>query len=113
MAVLALSTNIWVFLLGIVMFSIGEMTAHPKFIAYIGRIAPQSRMAMYMGYLFLYGVIGSSIGSVLGANLYVEFVDQRGDPQTLWLLFSAIGLACVIGLLIYNAFLSPKDHSQT
>jgi dipeptide/tripeptide permease len=85
-------------------FSVGEMTAHPKFISYVGQIAPKSRVAMYMGYLFLYGVIGSSIGGVLGANMYVKFVDDLNQPQTLWLIFAGIGVATVIGLLAYNAF---------
>jgi dipeptide/tripeptide permease len=109
MGILAISTNIWVFMAGIVIFSIGEMTAHPKFISYVGQTAPKSRVAMYMGYLFLYGVIGSSIGGVVGANLYVKFVDEMGQPRTLWLIFAGIGVATVIGLLLYNKFLVKKD----
>jgi len=58
---------------------------------------------MYMGYIFLYGVIGSSIGSMVGANLYVTFVDQLNQPRTLWLIFTGIGVATIVGLLIYNA----------
>ena len=68
MAILALSTDIWVFMAGIMIFSIGEMTAHPKLISYVGTIAPRDRVAIYMGYIFLYGVIGSSIGAVVGAR---------------------------------------------
>jgi len=104
MAVLAFSTGIWVFILGITIFSIGEMTAHPKFISYVGQSAPKSRVAMYMGYIFLYGVIGSSIGSMVGANLYVKFVDQLNQPRVLWIIFAGIGVATIIALLAYNAF---------
>ncbi|MBU2471695.1 MAG: MFS transporter, partial [Bacteroidetes bacterium] len=57
---------------------------------------------------FLYGVIGSSIGGILGANMYVHFVDNLKDPQTLWILFSLIGVATIIGLLFYNKFVAPK-----
>ena len=112
MAILAISTYVWVFIAGIVIFSIGEMTAHPKFISYVGQTAPKSRVAMYMGYLFLYGVIGSSIGGVLGANLYVTFVDELNQPRTLWLIFSGIGVATVIGLLLYNKFVAKKDEAE-
>jgi dipeptide/tripeptide permease len=104
MAMLAISTGIWVFLGGIVIFSIGEMTAHPKFISYVGQTAPKARVAMYMGYLFLYGVIGSSIGSVVGANLYVHYVDELSQPRTLWLIFASIGLGTIVGLLLYDRF---------
>ena len=108
MAVLAISTDIWVFILGIVVFSIGEMTAHPKFISYVGLIAPEDKKALYLGYAFLYGVLGSFIGGILGANLYVHFVDKLNQPSTLWIIFSLIGVVTIIGLLLYNKFVSTK-----
>ncbi|MEW6654506.1 MAG: MFS transporter, partial [Bacteroidota bacterium] len=52
MAILAISTEIWVFVIGITIFSIGEMTAHPKFISYVGLIAPPDKKATYLGYSF-------------------------------------------------------------
>ena len=109
MAILAISTNIWVFMVGIIMFSIGEMTAHPKFISYVGLIAPEDKKATYLGYAFLYGVLGSLIGGVLGANLYVHFVDNLNDPQTLWIVFSLIGVATIIGLLLYGKFVAKES----
>ena len=112
MAILAISTSIWVFLVGIIIFSIGEMTAHPKFISYVGQTAPRNRVATYMGYIFLYGVIGSSIGGVLGANLYVHFVDNLNQPKILWLIFSGIGIATIIALLLYNKFLAVKEPAE-
>ncbi len=110
MGILAISINIWVFLAGIIIFSIGEMTAHPKFISYVGQTAPRNRVATYMGYIFLYGVIGSSIGGVLGANLYVHFVDKLHQPRLLWLIFSSIGVITIVALLLYNKFLAVKEE---
>jgi len=106
-AILAISPHIWVFVLGNIVFSLGEMTAHPKFFSYVGQIAPRAHVAMYMGYLSLYGVIGSSIAGVLGANLYVRFVDRMNQPRLLWLIFAGIGAATVVGLLLYHKFLNP------
>lgn len=111
MAVLAISTNIWVFMLGIMVFSIGEMTAHPKFISYVGLIAPEDKKALYLGYSFLYGVLGSGIGGILGANLYVHFVDNLNQPSLLWIVFSMIGVFTIIGLLLYNKYLAPKTKN--
>jgi dipeptide/tripeptide permease len=108
MAILSLSTGIWVFLVGIVIFTIGEMTAHPKFMSYVGLIAPDDKKALYLGYSFLYGVIGSGIGGILGANLYVRYVDKLNQPSTLWLIFSGIGLLTIIGLLAFNRFVVKK-----
>lgn len=108
MGVLAISTHAWVFLAGIIIFSIGEMTAHPKFISYVGLIAPPDKKALYLGYSFLYGVIGSGIGGVLGAFTYVKFVTEMGRPSLLWLMFSGIGMVTIIGLLLYNKYLAPS-----
>jgi dipeptide/tripeptide permease len=112
MAILAISSNIWVFIVGIIMFSIGEMTAHPKFISYVGLTAPVDRKAMYMGYLFLYGVFGSSIGGIMGARMYVHFVDNLNQPKTLWLIFSCIGVVTIMALLLYNKFLGTEEAKQ-
>ncbi len=112
MAILAISTSIWVFMAGIVIFSIGEMTAHPKFISYVGLIAPRDRVATYMGYIFLYGVIGSSIGGVLGANLYVHYVDRLNQPRTLWLIFSMIGVVTIVSLLLYSRLVHREEAGE-
>lgn len=108
MGILAISTHAWVFMAGIMIFSIGEMTAHPKFISYVGLIAPPDKKALYLGYSFLYGVIGSGIGGVLGAYTYVRFVTEMGRPGLLWFMFSMIGVATIIGLLLFNKYLAPK-----
>ncbi|MBZ0199075.1 MAG: MFS transporter, partial [Ignavibacteriaceae bacterium] len=112
MAILAISNNAWIFMAGIIIFSIGEMTAHPKFISYVGLIAPEDKKALYLGYSFLYGFFGSLIGPILGAGLYVYFVDKLHQPGTLWLIFSMIGVVTIIGLLLYNKFLAPKPKTN-
>lgn len=110
MAMLSISTNIWIFIIGIILFSVGEMTAHPKFISYVGLTAPEDKKAMYMGYLFLYGVFGSSIGGIVGAKLYVHFVDNLNQPSTLWLIFSGIGVITILGLFLFNKFSIKKNN---
>ena len=112
-AMLAISTHIWVFMAGIIIFSVGEMTAHPKFISYVGLTAPSDKKAMYMGYIFLYGVFGSSVGAIVGAKLYVHFVDNLNQPRTLWLVFASIGVVTILCLLLYNKFLAPKKAEST
>ncbi len=152
MAILALSSNIWIFMAGIALFSIGEMTTHPKYISYLGLIAPPDKKATYMGFGFLYGFFGSLIGGILGAALYVRMVDtpvvayvksvivERGASivlpanagvrdalaaglqlgltredlaahaltSELWLVFSGIGILCIIGLLLFQKFIGSK-----
>ncbi|MDR2423736.1 MAG: MFS transporter [Prevotellaceae bacterium] len=104
MATLAISSNIWVLIAGIVIFTLGEMTAHPKFMSYVGLIAPEDKKALYLGYSFLYGVIGSGIGGILGASLYSSLVKEMNCPTAFWLIFAGIGALTIVGLLIFNRF---------
>ncbi|MBN2001245.1 hypothetical protein JW935_27120, partial [candidate division KSB1 bacterium] len=105
------NNNPWLFIAGIAVFSIGEMTAHPKYYSYIGLVAPADKKAVYMGYAFLYGVIGSLVGSNLGGSLYENLlkplVGQTGIENQLrnfWLLFAGLGILSMLGLVLYNKF---------
>jgi MFS family permease len=128
--ILALTSSAWMFVLSIAVFSIGEMTAHPKYYSYVGLIAPQDKKAVYMGYAFLYGVFGSLIGTNLGAVLYENILKpvvpsiravQAGLPlaaeaatqaKFFWLIFAALGGVCLVGMLLYNRFFS-QDTTKT
>ena len=106
---LSIAANIWVFILGIAVFSVGEMTAHPKYYSYVGLVAPSDKKAVYMGYAFLYGVIGSLVGSTLGGSLYESMLKPLvgrpgigGELRLFWLLFAALDALAVAGLILYN-----------
>ena len=107
---LAFASSVWIFIIGIAVFSIGEMTAHPKYFSYIGLVAPADKKAVYMGYASLYGVVGSLLGSSLGGFMYenwlkplVGLTDVSGDVQTFWLSFAGMGILAMLGLIAYNA----------
>jgi len=120
--ILAFTQGPWMFLLGIAVFSIGEMTAHPKYYSYVGLVAPKENVAVYMGYAFLYGVVGSLFGSNFGAIMYEKILTpvippaesvQAGVPRDaaalgrlreFWLIYVGIGAVCVLGMLLYNRF---------
>lgn len=108
MAILSFSNSAWLFILGIVTFTLGEMTAHPKYNSYIGMIAPPDKKALYMGYSFLYGVIGSSIGGFVGAALYVKYIEELNQPSVFYLIFAALGVFSMVALFLYNKFIAPK-----
>jgi POT family proton-dependent oligopeptide transporter len=128
--VLAFTNSPWMFIVGIAVFSIGEMTAHPKYYSYVGHVAPKDNVATYMGYAFLYGVFGSLFGSNLGAILYERMLlPLAPDPQKLatgvalepfvlwkikvfWLIFAVLGIICLVGMLLYNKFFS-EDTPET
>jgi len=114
---LASSQSIWIFILGIAVFSIGEMTCHPKYYSYIGLVAPPDKKAVYMGYAFLYGVIGSLVGSNVGGEMYNSFlkplVGQPGVGSTLttfWIIFAALGVLTMFLLILYNKVFGEDTH---
>lgn len=113
MFILSLSSSPWIFIVGLMTFTLGEMVTHPKFIAYIGIIAPPDKIALYMGYSFLHGVIGSFVGSFLGAWLYVKIIDEMGQPSLLWLIFTGIGILSIIGLVLYNKIVNKKQQNSS
>lgn len=105
---LAASNNAWVLIAGIAVFSVGEMTAHPKYYSYIGVVAPADRKAVYMGYAFLYGVFGALLGSGLGGDAYEHFLKPLvGKPEgpaaasRFWLVFAGLDAVAALGLVVY------------
>jgi MFS family permease len=105
---LSISGNAWVFIISIAVFSIGEMTCHPKYFSYVGQIAPKDKVAVYMGYSFLYGIMGSLVGSNLGAILYKKVAKGMNQPRLFWAIFSMIGILTAVALAIYDHYLSPE-----
>jgi dipeptide/tripeptide permease len=116
---LAFASTAWIFVLGIAVFSIGEMTAHPKYYSYVGLLAPVDRKAVYMGYAFLYGVIGSLVGSNLGGAMYESMLKPlvgntgiQGHLRRFWLIFASLDVMAVAGLLLYNRFFSQETPAN-
>lgn len=116
---LMFATNIWIFIVGIAVFSIGEMTAHPKYYSFVGLVAPSDKKAVYMGYAFLYGVIGSLVGSNLGGVMYEAMLKPlagqagvEGDIQFFWMVFALMGILALAGLVLYNKYFAA-DTPET
>ncbi len=64
---------VWIMVLGIVCFSMGEMLSSPKSSEYLGNIAPQQKKAMYLGFSQLPLGIGWSLEGFFGQYLYGKF----------------------------------------
>ena len=69
------STNGWVVLGCIALFSIGEMSASPTKLRYFASIAPPGKKGMYLGYINATNGFGWYVGSLVAGELYQE----KGD----------------------------------
>ncbi len=63
-------------LLGILLFSLGEMLTGPKKNEYLGLIAPPGKKGLYLGYVNIPIGIGVGIGSYLGGFLYGNYGEK-------------------------------------
>jgi len=68
--------NIWLILLGILVFALGEMASSPKFTEYVGRIAPEDKKALYMGTSFLPIAAGHQLAGWLSGGVYERIADD-------------------------------------
>ncbi len=64
---------VWIMVLAIVCFSMGEMLSSPKSSEYLGNIAPRQKKAMYLGFSQLPIGIGWSLEGFLGQYLYGKY----------------------------------------
>lgn len=79
------TTSGYLCLMGILVFSVGEMLSSPKMNEYLGVIAPEGKKGLYMGYANIPQGIGWAIGSVFAGHVY----DNMGDKANLALDYLA------------------------
>lgn len=73
LAFFGVTTLAWVTVFGIVLFSVGEMLASPKFLEFIGNFAPADKKAMYLGFSQVPLAIGWTLEGKLGPTLYDHY----------------------------------------
>jgi len=83
--VAGLTQNCWFLLLGIVLFSLGEMLTGPKKSEYLGLIAPHGKKGLYLGYVNIPTGLGQGLGNLLAGWVYGRF----GEKATLALRYMA------------------------
>jgi MFS family permease len=75
----------------------------------VGRIAPEDKKALYMGYYFVAVALGNLFGGILSGQLYGKIARDMQRPDILWLIFGAIMLGTAFVFLIYNKLALPKQ----
>lgn len=66
------------FILGIIIYTLGEMTVNPNITAHYSSIAPENKKAMYLSFLNISYMIGLAGGSLLGGHLYNNYGEKAG-----------------------------------
>jgi MFS family permease len=88
-----------------VIFSIGETLWSARFLEYAAELAPEGRVAQYMGlanvpWLLAKSTTGIYAGWLLGKYCPADTPRELLHTQTLWLIYTIIGLVTPIGLIL-------------
>jgi dipeptide/tripeptide permease len=74
--VAGLTSSVYVVLLGIVFFSLGEMATGPKKSEYLALIAPPGKKGLYLGYVNIPAGLGSGFGGLMAGYLYKNYGEK-------------------------------------
>ncbi len=81
----------WMFLLGVIFFSTGEMLTGPKKNEYLGLIAPPGKKGLYLGYVNIPVGIGGYTGSVMAGYFYGNFGEKAVLAQKYLFEYTSLG----------------------
>jgi dipeptide/tripeptide permease len=98
--------------LSIFVLALGEMTQQPRYYEYISRLAPAGQQGTYMGFAFLPIGIGSLIGGWFGGRMMHHFGEVAHHPERAWFAVTAVGLATVLLLWIYDRIVKPGKAAK-
>jgi len=102
---LVIGPNIHLFVLYIVLMSIGEAMWQPRFLQWIAEIAPKGKTGMYMGIgqfpWFLTKMITAAYsGWFLSQYIPDPSLGKAINSESLWLIYSLIAMASPIALIV-------------
>ena len=107
--ILALRPTIWGAVLSIFVLALGEITQQPPYYDYISRLAPPGQQGTYMGFAFLPIGLGSLIGGWFGGTLMHHYGEVAHQPERMWWVVTAVGLATAVGLWIYDRVVKAES----
>jgi MFS family permease len=113
----ALSPAALVVGLGIVVWSLGEMTCSARFFEYCGTIAPKDQVAVYLGYSFFAIFIGNLYSGPWAGWLYERYIRAPhaagGEPNSLPFFAGVMvmGAIAAVGLALYGRFVASPEEA--
>jgi len=113
----AISPAALVVALGILIWSLGEMTCSARFFQYCGTIAPPDQVAVYLGYSFFAIFIGNLYSGPWAGWLYENYIrlpHEAGETIQPWVFFGGVmlmGALATIGLALYGRFVAAQAET--
>jgi MFS family permease len=113
----ALSPAALLVALGILIWSVGEMTCSARFFQYCGTIAPPDQVAVYLGYSFFAIFIGNLYSGPWAGWLYENYIrlpHLAGEAIQPWVFFGGVmlmGVFSTIGLALYGKYIAAPAET--
>lgn len=107
---LVLGPNPYLFLVYVVIMTVGEAMWQPRFLQWIAEIAPEGKTGMYMGVgqfpWFLTKVVtGFFSGWFLTQYIPLDTPPEQMNSEFLWLVYSLIAIISPIGLILAKGWM--------
>lgn len=102
--------NGWIAVLGVVVFTLGEMLLSPKSQEYIALIAPKDKVAIFMGYFFFSVALGNLFGGLLSGGAYGWLARDLRRPDLMWMLFAVLSVIILFVFMLYNKFVVKRGR---
>ena len=115
---MALGTNLYMFLLYIVIMTIGEAMWQPRFLQWIAEIAPEGKTGAYMGIGQFPWFLTKILTSLYSGFFVAKYIPQPElglpmAPQEMWFIYALIALVSPVALLLLSKWLGKgmeKKH---
>ncbi|HUU04353.1 MAG TPA: MFS transporter [Patescibacteria group bacterium] len=114
---LAIGPNVYLFLLYILLMSVGEAMWQPRFLQWVAEIAPEGKTGLYMGIGQFPWFLTKMVTSLYSGYVIAHYCPkpELGLPMrtgTMWLLYAVIAMASPIALVLARKWMAKGMTRQ-
>ena len=108
---LALGPNVYLFLIYVLMTSLGEAMWQPRFLQWVAEIAPEGKTGSYMGIGQFPWFLTKMITSTYSGYMIARYCPKPGanlpmNTGTMWLLYALIAMISPIALVLARRWMA-------
>jgi len=114
---LALGPNVYLFLLFILLMSVGEAMWQPRFLQWVAEIAPEGKTGLYMGIGQFPWFLTKMVTSLYSGYVVAHYCPKPGlgltmRTSSMWLLYAVIAMVSPIALVLARKWMAKGMTRQ-
>ena len=108
---LALGPNVYLFLLFILLMSVGEAMWQPRFLQWVAEIAPEGKTGLYMGIGQFPWFLTKMLTSLYSGYVIARYCPKPGlglpmNTGTMWLMYALIAMISPVALVLARKWMA-------